>query len=343
MLKKIVLTLAVVVATGIPSAAAAVPASPAVAAPSRAAAAPGFPTFVSLPADHAGHPQAANEWWYVVGHLFAGGHHYGYELVITKTMTQFAITDLAGTFTSHTSSNAPADVAWATTGIDVRTPDGTLTGPVEAMHLTAKLPGAEGSIDVTLRPRGPVLYNNGTGLVPFLGGATYYYSMPQVDTAGTLTVDGRTSRVSGGSWVDHQWGEWDWSRLSKWTWMGIQLDNGENIDLFDVLETQGEHSWATVLDPDGSHRLVTVEPLAGHARDFRTSPTTGQRYAGRWTVGIPALGASLTVTAQPVLQELYAQETFTQGVNNAAATVRGTYQGRPVSGKAYVEQLGAWN
>lgn len=341
MLKKIVLTLAAVLATAVPSAAAAVPAVPA--APSAPAAAPGFPTFVTLPADHAGHPRAANEWWYVVGHLFAGGHHYGYEVVITKTMTQFAITDLAGSFTSHTYANAPADIDWSTTGLDVRTPAATLTGPVNAMRLTAELPGNEGSIDVTLDPRGPVLYNNGTGLVPFLGGSTYYYSLPEAATTGTLTVAGKTSRVSGGSWVDHQWGEWDWSRLSRWTWMGIQLDTGEDLDLFDVVETQGEHQWATVLHRDGSHQLVTVRPLAEHATNFRTSPATGQRYAGQWTVEIPSLNTRLTVTARPVLQELYAQETFTQGVNNAAATVSGTYQGRPVRGNAYVEQLGAWH
>jgi predicted secreted hydrolase len=336
MFKKTMVVLAVALTVGIPSATASTP-------DSAGSEAPGFPTFMTLPADQAAHPQAANEWWYTVGHIFSGGHEYGYEVVLTKTLTQFAITDVtAGTFISHQYRNEPGDVSASPTELDVRTPAGTLSGPMNAMHLTASLPQDQGRIDVTLNARGPVLYNNGTGLYPFLGGASYYYSLPNAETSGTLTIAGRTTRVTGRSWMDHQWGDWDWTRLTKWTWMGIQLDNGENLDLWDIFDSQGEGRWATVLHRDGSHRLVTVEPLAKHATDFQTSPVTGQRYAGKWTVEIPSLHTTLTVTARPVLQELHAEESFTQGVNNAAAAVRGTYQGRPVTGKAYVEQLGAW-
>src|SRR5215217_3375318 len=46
------------------------------------AAAPGFPTFVHLPADQAAHPDAAQEWWYTVGHLNAHGHRFGFEVNI---------------------------------------------------------------------------------------------------------------------------------------------------------------------------------------------------------------------------------------------------------------------
>lgn len=327
--------LTVLLATGVPIASASTSDS--------ADPAPAFPTFTTLPADQAAHPSAADEWWYTVGHLTAGDHEYGYEVVFTKTLTQFAVTDVtAGTFTSHQYVNAPGDVNASTTELNVRTPDGTLSGPMNAMHLTARLPGTEGTIDVTLNARGPVLYNNGTGLFPFLGGASYYYSLPDVQTTGTLTLAGHTTSVTGKSWMDHQWGTWDWTRLTKWTWMGIQLGNGTKIDLWDLFDTHGEGHWATVLQPDGTHQIVTVRPLAPHATDFQTSPLTGQRYAGKWLVEIPALHTSLTVTARPVLQELHAEASFTQGVNNSAATVRGTDHGHPVTGKAYVEQLGTW-
>jgi hypothetical protein len=62
----------------------------------------------------------------------------------------------------------------------------------------------------------------------------------------------------------------------------VQLDNGESINLWDLLDKQGEQQWATVLHRDGSESVVPVTPLATDAIDFQTSPTTGQRYAGKW-------------------------------------------------------------
>jgi predicted secreted hydrolase len=139
-----------------------------------------------------------------------------------------------------------------------------------------------------------------------------------------------------------QWGQWDWTKLRKWTWMSIQLGNGESINLWDLYDSQGEEHWATVLHPDGSESIVAVDPLAENATDFRTSPTTGQRYAGKWTVEIPGLRTTLTVTATPTLQEIQAGLPFTPGIDEAASTVTGGYDGTRVSGHAYVEQFGIW-
>jgi hypothetical protein len=55
-------------------------------------------------------------------------------------------------------------------------------------------------------------------------------------------------------------------------------------------------------------------------------------------VNIPALDASLTVVAKPQGQEIQ----FSGGVFEGASRVTGRYRGRPVTGQAYVEQLGNW-
>jgi predicted secreted hydrolase len=306
--------------------------------------APGFPTFVQLPADQAAHANVNNEWWYTVGHIRAGQHDYGYEVqLISNGVVQIGIADMsAGTYASHQYVYAPNQISVSTTALDVQTPDASLSGPLDGMHLTADLPNGTGTLDLTLKPLGPALYNNGTGLFPFLGGTSYYYSLPNLRTTGTLTLNGKSTHVEGTSWLDRQWGNWDWTQLHKWTWMALQLDNGDSLNLWDLIDAKGETHWATVLSPDGSERVVSVEPLAGSATDFQTSPTTGQRYAGKWTVEIPALQAELTVTAQPVLQEIQAGVPFSPGIDEAASTVAGTYLDRPVTGQAYVEQLGIW-
>jgi predicted secreted hydrolase len=291
------------------------------------ALATGIPTFVHLPADQAAHPSANTEWWYTIGHLSSHGHEYGYEVQLTSGgVVQLAITDVtAGKYS---------------TKLDVRMPNATLSGTLNDMHITATLP--QGSLDLRLSAKGAAMYGNGTGLFPFLGGSSYYYSLPNLETSGSLTLNGETGKVTGTSWLDRQWGAWDWTQLSRWTWMAVQLDNGEYLNLWDLFSTAGEQHWATVLHRDGSESIVSVTPLAKDATDFQTSPTTGQRYAGKWTVQIPSLKARLTVTATPTLQEIQAGAPFSPGINEAASTVTGTYQGEPVNGKVYVEQFGIW-
>ncbi|MFF4120489.1 lipocalin-like domain-containing protein [Streptomyces sp. NPDC001714] len=334
-------TVAVTCALAIPQVSSAAPAhhgaSP---APHSAAATTATtPTFVHLPADQAAHPGTEIEWWYTVGHLYARGHEYGYEVQLTSSgMAQLAITDVTSNkYYTQTLQYKDGEYSVSSKKLDVRLPDATLSGPMNDMHLTATLP--EGHLDLRLAAKGPAMYNNGTGLFPFLKGSSYYYSLPNLQTSGTLTLGGKTTKVTGQSWLDRQWGNWDFTQLNKWTWMPLQLKNGEYLNLWDLYDKQGEERWATVLHKDGSESIVSVKPVAKHATNFETSPTSGKRYAGRWTVEIPSLKATLTVTATPTLQEIQGPG---GGPNEATATVKGTYQGKPVTGRAYVEQFGNW-
>jgi predicted secreted hydrolase len=261
------------------------------------------PTFVNLPADQAAHPSAVTEWWYTVGHVWAHGHEYGYEVALTNSgVSEVAITDVpAGKYYSQQVAYRAWEFSLSSTTLDVRIPNATLSGPMNAMHLTATLP--EGSLDLQLNAEGAVMYDLGTGLFPFLAGSSYYYSLPSLQTSRPLTLNGTTSEVTGKSWLDRQWGTWDWTQPIKWTWMAVQLDNGDSISLWDLFSKQGKDLWATVLHRDGSESVVSITPLAKDATGFQTSPTSGQRYAGKWTVEIPSLKTRLTVTATPTLQE----------------------------------------
>ena len=173
------------------------------------AADPGFPTFVHLPADQAAHPHVANEWWYTVGHLYSQGHEYGYEVTLFPFgLAEIAITDVTGhKFYTHTFLYKAGQYSVSSKQLDVRMPAATLSGPMNDMHLTATLP--QGHLDLRLNAKGPTNYMNGTGLIPFLKGSSYYYSLPDLQTSGTLTLNGKTSTVTGLSWLDRQWGNWD--------------------------------------------------------------------------------------------------------------------------------------
>ena len=303
---------------------------------------PAYPTFVHLPSDQAAHPGAAIEWWYVVGHLSAGGHRYGFEVQLTSVgVSQIAITNVtAGRYFSQQTVARPGNFSVSSHELDVRLPTASLSGPMSDMRLNAKMP--HGQIKLVLDAEGPAMYSNGTGLFPFLGGTSYYYSLPHLRSSGTLILNGKSFSVTGESWLDRQWGSWNWGQLKRWTWMAIQLNDGVSLNLWDLFDAQGEQHWATVLYPDGSENVVSVDPLAKNASAFRTSPTTGQRYAGRWIVEIPSLDLHLRVAATPVLQEIQAGLPFTPGINEADSSATGTYQGKAVSGGVYVEQFGIW-
>jgi predicted secreted hydrolase len=307
---------------------------------------PAFPTFVHLPADQARHPGATFEWWYTVGHVSAHGHRFGYEVTLTDSAgtpsTNIAITDqTTGHYYQHVVVYQPAQVSMSTQRLDVRMPSATLAGPMDSMSLTATLPG--GAITLRLRDAGPALYPGGTGLIPFLAGQSFYYSLPSLATTGTLTVAGHRYQVSGQSWLDRQWGTWDWTKLHRWTWMAIQLSGGEQLNLWDMYSVGGENRYATVLYPDGHQTIVPVTPLARDASGVWTSPATGQRYRTHWIVHIPGLGTRLDVSAFPRQQEVMASfPGVTPSLFEGAATVTGVAGGRPITGQAYVEQLGHW-
>lgn len=303
---------------------------------------PTFPTFVHLPADQAAHPNTPIEWWYVVGHVSAHGHRFGYQVTILNIggapQALMAITDkTTGRYYTKSYRYASDQATFSTSELDVRTPDATLSGPIDAMRLRATLP--VGEIDLTLSARGPAMYNNGTGLIPFLGGTSYYYSMPSLASQGTLKLNGRIYAVAGESWLDRQWGSWDQRTLQKWTWMAVQLSNGDRVNLWDLLAQDGELSYATVLHPNGTHEVVAVNPLAATTSGFWTSPTTGKRYGTRWAVSIPALNTTLTVVVQPQGQEIQAGG----GVYEGAGSVTGQRRGKPITGLTYVEQYGNWH
>ncbi len=307
---------------------------------STSAMAPAFPTFVHLPADQAAHSGVAQEWWYVVGHVKTRGHRFGYEVQIVGGQTPAAVISITdqttGQYYTQSQSYSQDQATFSTTDLDARVPSATLSGPMHAMQLHAMLP--VGEINLTLNAQGPTLYNNGTGLMPFLGGTSYYYSLPSVATEGTLTENGHTYSVSGHSWLDRQWGNWDWATVQKWTWMPLQLSSGDEINLWDLFAGDGEFHYATVLHQDGTEQIVPVNPLADTTSGFWTSPTTGKKYGTHWKVNIPALDASLSVVAQPQGQEVQAYG----GVYEGSSRVTGTYRGKPVTGQAYVEQLGNW-
>jgi predicted secreted hydrolase len=189
-------------------------------------------------------------------------------------------------------------------------------------------------------PKGSPLDYSSVGVTRLLSDTDYEYAFPEATTTGTLTAEGGTYAVSGTSWVDRQWGPQPLADASmQWTWFGMTLSNGDVVAVWDILDNTAQNSWATVLSPDGSYKVVPVTPVANGASQPWTSPTSGNTYPTAWNITIPSLSANLVVyKTGPAGQELPSPEAHVE----ATGSVIGAFDGSLVTGSTFLEQNGNW-
>ena len=180
------------------------------------------------------------------------------------------------------------------------------------------------------------------GLEP--GNASYYYSLVQQSTTGTLIVNGQTFEVTGKTWKDH---EYSTSSLSPgtigWDWFSVQLDNGAALMLYLLRHDDGTlepTSAGTFVSPQGEAIPLFLQDWQLEVLNTWKSPKSGAIYPAKWALKIPKL--DLTLQGQPLMpnQELNtATATYWEG----AVTFQGTWQRHPLQGKGYVELTGYAN
>ena len=318
-------------------------------APFAALANDGVPTLVDTNADLGAQQPGPELGWadsiYFTSRLDAGGHDIGL-LVHTLTIPNgpgeklvFSIVDeTTGWYTYEVVNFRGDDFQWGEGGLDISAPGMTWSG--DDQEITVTLDYEWGGVDLVLRAEGPAMIYGGTGAWPLFGHINHEFGFPNMVTTGTVTINGETHDVSGHSWLDRQWGPVTPDESKRWTWMNLNLPNGDAVAIWDSVGPDGENSWATVLHPDGSHEIVAAEPFADRAGEFWTSEVSGATFPTHWNIAIPALDADITVDVTGTDdQEIVIHG---EGRFEASAAFTGTYQGEEVSGKNYIEMFGAW-
>ncbi|MCW8378732.1 lipocalin family protein [Streptomyces justiciae] len=305
----------------------------------------GVPAFVDASTDLASQGVAGkSDSIYFTSRLNAPGHSFG-VLVHTvnaiehdQRILAISVTDeTTGWYKGYQVPVAKEDYTWSTEGLDIKAPGLTWTGDAENMSVQASTPWGE--LDFEFEAEGPVMNYAGTGEFDMLGERQYEFAIPALRTSGTLTLEGKTYKVYGESWLDRQWGELPLGPARRWTWMNLSLSNGDKVAIWEFVGDK-RNTWATVLHPDGAYELVAVKSLAEDASDYWTSPDSGNTYPTRWRVQIPSLEAYLTVRVTgPAGQEL---ATGSLVRFEGTATASGIYQGEKVTSRNYVEMVGDW-
>jgi len=279
-----------------------------------------------FPRDFGAHPATRTEWWYATGWLngastadAAPKPAYGFQVTFFRSRTEVdaahpsrfaasqlvfalaAVTDLARGRLRHDQRIARsgfgiAAAADADTALALRDWQLVRSGAAEASRYRAQVhsDSAGFGFDCQLASTQPLLLQGVQGWSrkgPQPEQASHYYSQPQLDVSGTLTLDGAAQAVRGRAWLDHEWSD---SLLDPqavgWDWIGMNLADGSALTAFRLRRADGSALYA-----GGSFR-----PANGTARNFadgEVSFTPGRRWASpasranypvQWIVQTPA-------------------------------------------------------
>lgn len=298
--------------------------------------------------------------WFAIGHFETSGEklNYLFHLMIMNRPNQLPVINSNLSITNETTGWYYADdkiypleiAEIKETGegeektFSIKVPNGHLSGNLDEMYLEAQMP--HGEIKCKLKSYGSILLNGGSGNFPTMIGENFnQYSIPNLFTTGSIRLDDKIYNIEGKTWFDRQWqnegsnfgARWNWS------WMDINLDNGDTISLWDMrdITNKKNYAWATVLHVDGTQTVATMEPLVEKATEYWKSSKSGQNYPTKWIVTIPSLDAILEVTSVIKEQEIISEIPFLNKYEGAS-TVNGVYRGKNTKGYCYVELLGEW-
>ena len=296
-----------------------------------------------LPVDEAGHVKLA-EWWYINGHLAdESGKPYGYELCFFRVrpgiyFAHVAVTDVDGKqFYRLRKYYSPLECRTPRDRLDIAY--GDRQSLLRTGNFEYKIAGDTGtaSLELSLRSVKAPMLVNGNGLIDMPEGTfSYYYSLTRLATEGRLTVGGRTFRVTGLSWMDHQWGNFVTIGVG-WDWFSAQLADGRDFNIFCFRKgSRNLSQYVNCLDADGkltSGRSAGVKRLA-----WWRSPTTGRRYVTHFQVTLPG-DRTLDITSRLDDQEMPGHRldpapTYWEG--KCQAVLLGA---SPVEGLSYCEQF----
>jgi predicted secreted hydrolase len=322
---------------------------------------------ISLPADHAAHPDFKTEWWYYTGHLTtAEGGRYGYQVTFFRFglrdrqdekephsftdlyMAHFALSDKEGKkfYFRERANRGFGDKAGARKDrYLVWNEDWKAQGNEKNHRIQVR--DRDTALDLVLYPLKPPVLHGEAGLSrkgEGEGRASYYYSYTRMRAEGELEVNGEKTAVRGLSWMDHEFGS---NQLGEnqvgWDWFSIQLEDQSEIMLYLIRRSDGSldpYSSGTVVDSNGASRHLRLKDFKVEALDHWKSPTSGAVYPIRWRVSIPSEEIALEIRPYFPEQELETRKSTRVTYWEGSAQASGTRRGKVVRGSSYVEMTG---
>lgn len=323
----------------------------------------------SFPADLGAHPAFRTEWWYATGWLEdESGQTRGFQVTFFRVRSRIgegsasrfapsqliiahaALADagLGRLLHAERSARAQPPLAGAEEGrTHAWIGDWRFSFEDGRYRATAHDPAF--SLDLELHPEGPPLLNGEAGYsrkAPAPQHASYYYSRPQLEVAGELTLAGKRRAVKGHAWLDHEWSsEVMPADAAGWDWVGLNLLDGGAVMAFQMRDHAGRPLWtaATVREAGGeTHRLPpqAVSFLPGRRW---LSPRTGAEYPVEWSISLQLPAGYRTLDLRPLMDDQELDGRRSTGAVYWEGAVAVTRQDGTTLGQGYLEMTGYAN
>lgn len=263
-----------------------------------------------FPDDLGSHPAFRTEWWYVTGWLRTDrDESLGFQITFFRTKPSIDA-DNPSSFTPHqimvahcALSDPKRGTLWqdqkirrAALGLagaaegdtDVWIDRWSLKREAQTYH--AKIAAEDFSFDLALTETQAPMVNGEDGVSrkgPQAQSASYYYSLPHMQVAGSVSRKGVATPVTGEAWFDHEWSsEYLDAAAAGWDWTGINLQDGGALMAFQIRGLDGKPRWAggTIRSATGATQILKPEDVHFHEGRRWTSPRTGIAYPVEWTV-----------------------------------------------------------
>ncbi len=274
------------------------------------------PKTLKFPRDHGSHPDFKTEWWYVTGYATSGDREFGFQVTFfrsrvdaTQGMTSkfaakqlmfahAAVTDVQGKKQQHDQRIARDGFELASAAsADTKVQIGTWSLARQGEVYLARIEGDDFTLALTLTPSQALLLQGDKGLSrkgPDKQQASYYYSQPQLNVAGNISIDGKAfvlDKNQGKAWLDHEWSQ---ALLHPdavgWDWVGINLFDGSALTAFQLRDKSGKALWDGGSFRAGTGQLFPFrrgEVLFSRQRTWK-SIRTQTTYPVEWIVRTPA-------------------------------------------------------
>ncbi len=202
------------------------------------------------------------------------------------------------------------------------------------------------NLDLILTAQKKPLLVAGSGYLSLGKDTTYYYSLTNLKTEGIIRIGGKEIKVSGKSWMDHQWADAPYSKKAKdkWNWFSLQFDDNTEMLCYEWSCGDKKMSVVGISYPNGKIEHLTEVVFRPIGKEW-TSSKTKARYPLNWQIEIPTKKIKLTVTPLIKNQEMiFGTLNYWEGpisvsgnLGNKKATGRGFLElvGRPSQYKAY--------
>jgi len=308
-------------------------------------------TPLKFPEDHGPHPDFRIEWWYLTANLqSADGTKYGVQWTLFRSalapgnedgwqnpqiwMGHVAATSrdqhlfaerIARGGTGQAGVTAQPFSAWIDDWRMQAQSDG-----ISKLNLTAQT--FDFHYNLNLKAEGPLVLHGADGysVKSDLGQASYYYSQPDYQVQGTLSLGNGPVKVSGSAWLDREWSSQPLAAdQSGWDWFSLSLDSGDRLMGFVLRGENGNFSSGTWIGADGT--VTALAPGAFQAEPLETTTVAGREIPTRWHLVLEERDLSVEVQALNPQSWMGTQFSYWEG----PVEVSGSH-----SGQGYLEMTG---